>query len=140
MKMLGLIFAALYVAYSVVVQDSTPLVAFESTLGFLWYWHIVWGSVLILIGLLVPLGGLVMTAAGGDKKTKAAGLAVLAGSPIVFLLLLFVPGLFLGGVYCLDSGIQGGEVVNQNHVIVGGILYGLGILLRLASRGSSKSN
>jgi hypothetical protein len=132
--MLGLILAALYVAFSLVAHDTQPVAAVESTLGFLWYWHVL----LALVGLLVPLGGMVL--ASGSGTDRVAGLSLLAGSPVILLLLLLIPGLFLGGVYCVDNGIQSGEIVNQNHVVVGGILYGLGILVLLANRARSSNN
>jgi hypothetical protein len=51
-----------------------------------------------------------------------------------------VPALFLAGVYCVDSGIQGGEIVNQKYVLIGGILYLIGLLGQLSHRTTSTSS
>lgn len=137
--MLGLILAALYVAYAIVANEVAPVAAVEATLPFLFYWHCFWGAILILVGLCVPAGGAFLAIGGSKGTERAAGLALLAGSPLIILLMVLGPALFIGGVYCVDSGIEAGEIVNQNHVIVGGILYGIAILLRLCSKSSSSS-
>jgi hypothetical protein len=133
--MLGLILAGLYVAYAIVINSVAPVVAVEATLGFLWWWHIIWGAVLIGLGLLMPLLGAVVA-----TENKALGIGLVAASPVIMFFICLIPALFLGGVYAIDSGIQGGEIVNQSHVIVGSVLYGLGVLLRLSSRNSSSKD
>lgn len=138
--MLGLILAALYVAYAIVANEVAPVSAVEATLPFLFYWHCFWSAIIILIGLCVPLGGAFLTLGGSTGKERAAGLALLAGSPLIIVLLLLGPLLFIGGVYCVDSGIEAGEIVNQNNVFVGGILYGIAILCRLCSKFSTSKD
>ena len=138
--MVGLILAALYAAYAIVANEVTPVAAVEATLPFLFYWHCFWGAILVLVGLLVPLGGTLLSIGGSTGGERAAGLAMLLGSPLIILLLILGPALFIGGVYCVDSGIEGGEIVNQNHVIVGGVLYGIAILCRLCSKFSTSSD
>ncbi len=137
--MFGLILAGLYVAYSVVFNNVQLTPAVESTLGFLWWWHIAFSCVGLLIGLLIPLIGSLI-AIGGKGKERAAGAAVVLASPIILVLILFAQILFLGGVYAVDNGIENGEVVNQGSVIVGAALYGFAILMRLFNRVNSKSD
>ena len=132
--MLGLIFAVLYAAFAIVVNDVQLIAAAESTLGFLWYWHVVFAVLITVILLLVPLGGSILMLGGDNAKDKGIGVAVLLSSPFIFLLGALGPALFLGAVYAVDSGIQGGEIVNQNHVIVGGVLYGVAILSQITHR------
>lgn len=133
--MLGLIFAALYTAFAIVANNTSPIAAVELTLGFLWYWHVVFSCIIGFILLAVPFIGLVVMV-NGNKKNKTIGAALLLGSPIILFLGALMPALFLGAVYAIDSGIQDGEVVNQNNIIVGGILYGIAILGQIIYRSS----
>jgi len=137
--MFSLILAALYVACRVLFSNAEPLSAFESTLGFLWIWHMTFAVMKVIIWLAVPILGAVFGAAG-DGNEKVAGIAAVLVSPVLLILMLISSVLFLGGVYALDSGIQNGEIVNQNHVIVGVILYFLAVLTQLRRTASSSSS
>lgn len=137
--MLGLVFAAFYVAFAIVVNNTPPIAAIESTLGFLWYWHVVFACIIGIILLIVPIAGL-FAAVNEDGKQKVFGAIVMLCSPLIFLLGMMGPALFLGAVYAVDSGIQDGEIVNQTHVIVGGFLYGVGVLNQIVNRVTMKGN
>lgn len=137
--MFSLILAALYVACRVLFSNAEPLAAFENTLGFLWYWHMTFTVSKVIIWLAIPVIGAIFGAAG-DSNEKIAGIAAVVMSPFILALMLISSLLFLGGVYALDSGIQNGEVVNQNHLVMGCILYFLAVLTQLRRTTTSSSN
>ena len=137
--MFGLILAALYVAFSVLFYDTNAGVAVESTLPFLWYWHMTFAVIKAVIWLIVPIIGIGLGTFADKTDAKLVGLGMLLGSPILLVLMAISSALFLGGIYGIDSGLQGGEVVNQSHLVIGSILYGLGALSQLSSRSSSSS-
>jgi hypothetical protein len=137
--MSGLIFAALYVAFKVLFSNTEPVAAVEMTLSFLWYWHMTFAVIKAIIWIFIPIFGGLMLGAGNDKE-KAAGAAIIAVSPIFLVLFSISSALFLCGVYGVNSGIQDGSVINQSHVVVGLILYGLAVLLQMKSKNSSNSN
>lgn len=134
--MFGLILAAIYVAYNVLVSNAEPLSAFENTLGFLWTWHIIFAASKAIIWLIVPVVGAIFGVVG-DSNEKIAGVTAVVLSPLLLFAMSITSILFLSGVYALDSGIQNGEIVNQNHVILGAILYFLGVLFNIGNRSSS---
>lgn len=137
--MFSLILAALYVACRVLFSNAEPLAAFENTLGFLWYWHMTFTVLKVIIWLAVPVIGGIFGVAGTSDE-KIAGIAAVVVSPFILALMLISSLLFLGGVYAFDSGIQNGEVVNQNHLVMGCILYFLAVLTQLRRTASSSSN
>lgn len=136
--MYGTIFAALYVGIS--VMSGTDLVlAVERSLPFLWYWHMTFAVVKTLVGALFPLFASFLVAAGNDDE-KLAGIAMWIASPFVMFLMLILSVIYLVGVSCINSGLQDGEVINQGHVIIGCVLYGLAFLLQIKGTSSSKSS
>ena len=136
--MYSLILAALYVACRVLFSNMEPVAAVDRTLPFLWYWHFTFAIVKFIIWLLILLFGAAV--ASSNDREKMAGFAILAASPFLLVLFSISSALFLCGVYGLDSGIQEGSVVNQSHVVVGSVLYGLAVLLQMKTRVSTKSN
>jgi len=136
--MYSLMLAALYVACRVLFSNMEPVAAVERTLPFLWYWHLAFAIIKFIVWLLIPLFGAAV--ASSNDRERLAGAAILVASPFVLVMFLFASTLFLGGVYGLDSGIQEGSVVNQSHVVVGSVLYGLAVLLQMRARASTKSN
>lgn len=137
--MFSLILAALYVACRVLFSNAEPLAAFENTLGFLWYWHMTFTVLKVIIWLAVPVIGGIFGVAGNSDE-KFAGIAAVILSPLLLVLMTITSVLFLGGVYALDSGIQNGEVVNQNHLVIGAILYFLAVLAQLRRTSTSSSS
>lgn len=137
--MFSLILAALYVACRVLFSNSEPLVAFENTLGFLWYWHMTFTVLKVIIWLAVPVIGGIFGVAGNSDE-KLAGIAAVVLSPLLLFFMTLTSILFLGGVYACDSGIQNGEIVNQNHLVMGCILYFLGVLIQLRRTSTTSSN
>lgn len=139
--MFGLILAAMYVACRIMFSDTEPLVAFENTLGFLWYWHMTFFVIKTIIWMIVPLVS-VLFGVVGDREEKMAGIAALVVSPLLLFIIMISSVLFIGGVYSLDSGIQDGQIINQNRVIVGAILYFLAMMAQMKPKGnnSNKSN
>ena len=91
----------------------------------------------VCISLIIPLAGSIL-AISGDGAKKAGGIALVLSSPLIMFLILLRPALFLGGVYAIDSGIESGEMINQSHLIIGCVLYGIGLLMQL-NNNSSKS-
>jgi hypothetical protein len=136
--MYSLMLAALYVACRVLFSNMEPVAAIERTLPFLWYWHLTFAIIKFIVWLLIPLFGAAV--ASSNDRERLAGAAILVASPFVLVMFLFASTLFLGGVYGLDSGIQEGSVVNQSHVVVGSVLYGLAVLLQMKARVSAKPN
>ena len=137
--MFSLILAALYVGCRVLFSDAEPLAAFENTLGFLWYWHLTFAILKGLLWTLVPILGVAFGASGDDKQ-KVAGIAAVVASPFLLVLMLLSSALFLGGVYGMNSGIENGVVVNQNHLVVGVILYFIAVISQLRSHSTSSSS
>ena len=137
--MFSLILAALYVGYKVLISNVDAIVAVENTLGFLWYWHITFAVIKCLIWVLIPLFGIFLGTVSNRSEEKAMGLAMILGSPFILVFMALSSALFLGGVYAIDSGLQGGEVVNQRHLVIGCVLYGIGVLTQKFSGGGSSS-
>jgi hypothetical protein len=139
--MFSLTLAMIYVACKVMFSETEFLAAFEATLPFLWYWHMTFAVIKAgFLGLIPVIGAVLATSGKDDEKNWIAGLGLLAASPILFVLMMISSALFLGGVYALDSGIQGGQVINQSHVTVGCILYGLAMLGQLRGTTTSSSS
>lgn len=136
--MFALILAAMVVACQMLFSNREPLAAIESVLPFVWYWHIMWLVTKFFFWLLMPLVGII-SAGADDDRAKMGGWIILAASPFVLFGLMLKSVLFLGGVYAIDSGIQMGEIVNQSHLVVGCILYGLAILSQVMFKTSSSS-
>jgi len=147
--MFGLVLAALYVAYSMVVTKVAAEVAVASTVGFLWYWHLtfacIFGAIVAVI-FLVSCGAIVF----GSGEVKGVGaLGALVGTPLLLLVGAIGSVLFLGGVYCFGEAIaydpETGAVLpfaawNVPFMVIGGILYALGALRQIGTRISSSSN
>ena len=141
--MLGLVLAALYVAYCV-AQSTTAEAAIASTMPFLWYWHLVFVCIFGVIVLIVFLVGLGMTVFGDSGGTKGAGLVVsFLGAPLMIVLGAIGAGLFLGGVYCMNAAIavcpdtgavQSFDAWNMQLFITGAVLYGIGVIRQLFAR------
>lgn len=134
--MFGLILSAIYVACQVLFSNAQPLSAFENTLGFLWVWHMTFAVLKAIVWLIIPVIGAIFGFVG-DSNEKLAGITAVVLSPLLLIMMSITSILFLGGVYALDSGIQNGEIVNQNHVVVGAILYFLGVLFNVGNKSSS---
>jgi len=134
--MFGLVLAAIYVAFHVLFSNMEPLVAVEKTLPFLWGWHMIFAVFKTVVWMLFPILGSILAFAG-DNKEKATGVGLLAATPIFLIIFSLSSTLFLLGVYGVDSGIEGGSINNQSHVVIGSILYFLAILL---SRSNSRLN
>jgi hypothetical protein len=137
--MFGLILAALAVAYQMLMKNTEPVVAVESVLPFLWYWHMTWACVKFCVWLIVPVLGGLFGIGGSTRGERNAGVGFLLVSPFILCLMMISSILFLGGVYGLDSGLQGGEMIKPSHVVVGGVLYGLALLSQRLSAKASNS-
>ena len=134
--MFGLVLAAIYVAFHVLFSNSELLSAFEKTLPFLWYWHMIFTVFKAIVWILLPICGVFLSVAG-DHKEKVAGVGMLVASPILLIVFSVSSILFLLGVYGIDSGIEDGSIKNQSHVIIGFVLYFLGILVSKSSKATN---
>lgn len=147
--MFGLILSALYVAFTMVTTKVSAEVAIASTMGFLWYWHCVFAivfGIIVAIVFLVSCGAL----AFGNSSTRGIGACgVFIGTPILLIAGAISVSLFLGGVYCVDASIaydsETGTVLpftdwDSQLMIMGCVLYTLGILGQISSKMSSSSN
>jgi hypothetical protein len=148
--MIGFILAMLYVAYSVVVNSMTAESAIASTMGFLWYWHVVFAAVLGVIVAGMFILGLCGAVFGGQHDgTRAMGvLTMFVGVPLMLFLLSLGSAVFLGGVHCVGSSIARdaatGDVLpfsawNTQMLVIGCGLYGVGLLWQLMSKSTSSS-
>jgi len=141
--MFSLILAALYVAFKVLFTETDAITAVESTFGFLWYWHLGFAVAKLVVGIVVALAAMLGAASGSSttgERTAVVGFIGLL-SPLLIFAFMLTSFLFLFGVYAMDSGIQGGVVVNQSRLIIGCVLYGLACLTQIrASRSSSSSS
>jgi len=138
--MFGLAIAAVIFMCSFLFSggDATALQCVAAGLPFLWYWHWTWCVIKIGFGLCLGLVGLFAVGAL-DGKDRVAGLALMALSPLVLVLMCVTSALYIGGVYSLQQGIVEGEVASQQHVIVGCVLYGIGVLFQLLSKSSTST-
>ena len=129
-------------AFKVLFSDTQPMSAFEATFGFLWYWHMTFAVLKVLFGVGATILGVVAGSEAAD--TRGERLTILSligvGTPLLMILLMINSLLFLGGVYAWNSGVQAGQIVNQNHFVVGCILYGLACLSQMRSASASSSS
>ncbi len=140
--MFSLILAAISVACQMLFWDVSAVAAVESTLWWLWGWHMAFAIFKIVCGLVVTVLAFVgaTNAVDTSGEATAVGVMIAMGSPLIMALFMIGSILFLGGVYAIDAGIQGGEVIDQSKVVLGSILYGLGVLMQYnRSRNSSSS-
>jgi hypothetical protein len=75
----------------------------------------------------------------GKGKKKIAGADVVGVSVVVFLAMIITSVFFLGGVYSIQKGISdSGELLSKEHIVVGCILYIIGIFVQLIFTISNK--
>lgn len=138
--MFAFFIAALCVVYQMVSQETPVLTAVESVLPFLKVWYTLGAIFIFAIWMVIPLCGAAIGCGARSCKEHVTGMGLILASPLLLCLMLFSSGLFIGGIYCIDSGLQDGAVVNQSNLIAGCILYGLALLLQLGSRSKQKSS
>lgn len=136
--MFGLAIAALIVAWCYFISGMALTSAIMTGLVFIW-----WLTAIVagIVGLCLLIGG----AAIGSEAGGAAGAAmgVVAGGVIGALLMCIPLGLTLGGVYIMYHALDGHvdfSTVPQPDFAIGAIMYGIAVLMNLASRGSSSKS
>ena len=141
--MFGLVLAALYVGCCVIFSNADATTSAGQTTTFLYIWHGVISTLVFLLTLLIPLIGLLVLIFGkGGEKVAGAGLIFYY--PVLLVMLLIGTALFIGGTYCFETSLEWdangvATVKDTSRAIVGGVLYGVGILFQLARRGVSAS-
>lgn len=128
--MFGFILAVIYMAYSAIVNVPVE-VSLVSSLTFLWYWHLTFACIALIIPVGVALIGLFIVGAG-NLTEKLAGLGVFFLSPILALIFGLRSAMLLGGVWLMLEASQAGGTVaewNQSKLIVGFLVYLVGLLV-----------
>lgn len=142
--MFGLVFAALWVAFCVVINKSSVDLSVISALSFLWYWHITWGCVKCVLpvgSLLIGMFGAIFGESSGERLAFAGG--GLAVAIILVVAIAITSALFLGGVYCFQEAVVDGKPIQDwdaTYMIIGGVLYGVGCLLQISTRGHTSNS
>jgi len=138
--MFGLIVASIIFMFYFInsPEDQNLYSLMALTLPFLWYWHCFFAFCKgILVFVLGGLGLVTTSVAGSDKNAKRAGIALILSSPILMVIFTISSVVFIGSVYCLSQGLDSTNgIVNERYAIVGAILYGIGILFQISTRGT----
>ena len=137
--MFSLFLVVIYVGMMLVFSNSTPMQSLDSTMPFLWYWHLMFASfkALFFIALTLISSGVVII--GKDFEEKIAGVGLTIISTVLAVLALASSALFLTGVYLMDHSIVAGDIVDQNKFYFGVIVYILALLMQMSSRFSYTS-
>jgi hypothetical protein len=147
--MFGLILAALWIAFGVATAGITLHAGVASALPFLWVWHIIWACVFGLVVFIIFCISGVATIGGKGEVRGAGAIGMFAVTPLLILLVVIGSALFLGGVYCVDASVatcpETGAVLpfdqwNSSMLVMGCVLYGLGLLRQMTSNSSASSS
>ena len=140
--MFSFILAALCVAYQMLMHDVSAVASIENALPYLWTWHMVFAILKVFFSVIVIIIVLIAGWKAPDTTGERAATIslILLASPLLAFLMLVNSVLFLGGVYAIDAGLEGGVVVDSGKIVLGSILYGLAVLIQLRSTSSSSKD
>ena len=150
--MFGVIIAIWIGLFQYIFVTKAPEAIWLISTNFLFWWYIVWSSVLAIIVFLVMLGimGVTTFAAGstgygaGSKLLRGIGGFVGGGalSLLVGVLFFISAGLKIGGIYLLSTAVvltEQGYVWNTTTLIFGTLALVVGLIMSKSSGSSSSS-
>jgi len=150
--MFGVVIAVLIGLFQYIFITKTPEAIWLTSTGFLFWWYIVWSSILAIIVFLVMLviTGATTFAAGstgygaGSKLLRVIGGFVggRAFSLLVGVLFFISAGLKIGGIYLLSTAValtEQGYVWNTTTLIFGALALVVGLIMSKSSGSSSSS-
>lgn len=150
--MFGIVIAVLIGLFQYIFATKAPEAIWLISTNFLFWWYIVWSSVLAIIVFLVMLGitGATTFVAGstgygaGSKLLRGIGGFVGGGalSLLVGVLFSISAGLKIGGVYLLSTAVtltEHGYVWNTTTLIFGTLALVVGLIMSKSSSSSSSS-
>lgn len=138
--MLGFILAVLWLTFQHIVSNAPLGDAFLSAATFLYYWHWVFGCIMLAVALFASL--FLVIKGGTITRGSVLGMVVGGGAGAAMSLLIFflvgvVLALNVGGAYLLMTSGAPGQAFEQfdsKRMLFGGVLLVLGMLCRSTTK------